>query len=505
MKVIKPIIACLAALSIGLTTPNAGAGAQLDQFVIAVGGDFVSLDPAVSSSASDQEIMALTYSRLTWIDAKSGKALPSLARAWKMSANGKEWTFWLRDEKFQDGSPVTADAVAYSFERIRKVGRATAESLSWLKNVHVVDRRTVRFELGVSFPVLNQLLAVPGFAIVNPAVVHAHEVNNDNGSVWLSEHSAGSGAYRVASWERGQRLILERASGFTGPPVVIFRVIPDAASRRVQLQKGDVDFVGGIGAREAPEWAKISGVTLDVSHVPNTLYYLSLNTTRAPLKDARVRRAIGLAIDYEGLRRDVLGGNAVLINGPIPPGFPGHDRALGVPHRDLAAARKLLAEAGLVAGFNLRYVVGQPGPVSQYVQANLKDAGINAQFQQLASTAFDAARTSGDFDMIYDGFILDYPDPSIIMNLIFPTGAAVNFSRYSNPVVDRLLKEAFAETNPSKRIALYARAQSLIVHDQPIVPLFAPDTIVARRNAVVGFHLNPYQSYVYDLSHVTVR
>jgi len=385
------------------------------------------------------------------------------------------------------------------------IGRATAESLFWLKKVDVVDKQTVRFELNVPFPVLPQLLAVPGFVIVNPAVVRAHESGGDNGSAWLSEHSAGSGPYRIASWDHGQRLVLERAGSGGGPRLVVYQIVPDPASRRVQLQKGDVDVVGAIGAREAPEWAKLAGVALETSHVPNTLFYLTLNTKRKPLTDPRARRAIALAIDYQGLQKDVLGGNAVLLNGPIPPGFPAYDARRPAPHRDLAAAKKLLAEAGVPAGTSLRYVVGQPGPVSQYVQANLHDLGLDARFQQLAPAAMDAARSSGDFDMIYDGFTMDYPDPSIIMNLVFPTGAPVNFSRYSNATVDRLLKEAFVETNVPKRLALYDQAQRIVVDEMPIVPLFAPDTIVARRTAVTGLRLNPYQSYVFDFSRVTKK
>ena len=136
-------------LSAAATPGIANAATPSDELVIAAGSDFVSLDPAVSANSNDQGIMAATYARLTSIEPSSGRAIPQLAHSWEMSSDAMQWTFRLRDEKFVDGSPITAEAVKYSFERIRKVARATAESLFWLKRLVLQIVQIDNLDIGI--------------------------------------------------------------------------------------------------------------------------------------------------------------------------------------------------------------------------------------------------------------------------------------------------------------------------------------------------------------------
>ena len=143
--------------------------------------------------------------------------------------------------------------------------------------------------------------------------------------------------------------------------------MPDAASRREELAQGDIDLLDGIGAAEVEQYRAMSGVSLETSDRSNSLSFLTLNTSHGFLGDVRVRKAIAKSIDYRALRDKVLRGNAVLLNGLIPPGVPGHDPTAPEPGRDLVGARALLAAAGHPGGVDLSMIVGQPGPVAELI------------------------------------------------------------------------------------------------------------------------------------------
>jgi len=481
---------------------------ESDTLVIARAADAVSLDPAISMGSGDGTIINLCYQTLTAIDPRSadGTAVGRLAQSWTNSPDGMTWEFHLRpDAKFNDGTPVTAEAVAYSLKRVLKINRAPAQGLFWMKAVDALDAHTVHFVLNIPFPVLPKILTLTSAAVVNPALVAAHQRSGDEGQAWLSEHCAGSGPYTVKSWQRGQRLSLQRTPNGAGAyfATVAFKVVPDESSRRLQIAKGDVDFIDTIGAATADRYADISGVVLDTIESHNVLTYLTLNTQRPALSDGRVRHAIADSIDYRALREKVLDGHVTLLNGLIPPGVPGYDPSLPEPRRNIGEAKALLAEAGYANGLSLSMVVGQTGPVAEMIQSNLADVGIHVTLQRLAPSALDDARVSGTFDVFYDGWVMDFPDPFIFLNLAFSTpqdGGVGNFSHYRNPAAQQLLNAAMVTADPQKRAALYRQAQTVILKDQPIVMLFAPKTIMARRSTLTHVLINPYQPNYLDIA-----
>jgi peptide/nickel transport system substrate-binding protein len=483
---------------------SSGANKPEDKTItIARTGDNVSLDPAVTVNSGDGTIINLCYDTLTSIDSTSndGRARGDLAQSWSTSSDGLTWIFKLKKGfRFSSGAEVTAQDVVYSFVRVAKIGRAPSQGLFWLKSVTADDPQTVRFALSFPFPALPKILSLTSGAIVDSKAADAHANKGDFAKAWLSENCAGSGPYTVQSWQRGQKLTMVANPYAANKPShfgrVVFKIVPDASSRREQLAKGDVDFVDTISAAEASYYAALPRVALEETNTSNTLNFLTLNTKRAVLQDVRVRRAIAAAIDYEAIRDRLLKGNAIVLNGPIPPGVPGHDPSLPQPTRNVALAKSLLAQAGHRDGIDLSMIVGAPGPVAELVQSNLADAGIRLHLLRLAPSALDSARASGDFDVIYDGWIMDFPDPFIFLNLAFASpsaGGVGNFSGYSNPELDSLLQEAASEADQAKRTALYDQAQKIILRDQPVVLLFSPKTIAAARQSLTGVRLNPYQ------------
>jgi peptide/nickel transport system substrate-binding protein len=471
------------------------------QLVIGRLADPVSLDPAQTVSSSDFAIISLAYQTLTKIDPTSGAAVGDLAQSWAMAPDGMSWSFTLKPgQTFADGSPVDAEAVRFSFERLRKVSKMAGQTLFWLKGVSVVDPLTVRFELNLPFPPLDRALAVPVASIVNPKAVAAQEKNGDGAAAWMAENSAGSGRYVVANWDRGSSVTLKPAAGREAGAFreIVFRVVSNPSSQRSQIEKGDIDVVEQLGAAESQQYGEIQGVKVGETESGMSLSFLTLNTSRPPFDDPRLRHAVAKAIDYEALVRNVLVNRVSPLSSPLPPGVPGHDPAIPFPKRDVAAAKALVDEATGGKGLKANLMVYVPGPVSQLIQANLKDAGIDITLQKTAPAAFDANRASGQFDAIYDNWSLDFPDPFIIMNFAFASKYAEqgpNFSRYKNAEVDKLLDAGFVETDPAKRAELYRQALRLVVADQPLVMLFSPKVLYAHRPERVKMQVNPFQPY----------
>lgn len=495
-------VALLAVIVAGCQ-PSAPPRDRANEVRIAVAADPHALDPAQTASASDGAILDLVYEQLTAIDPTSttGAVVGELAESWAFSADGRVLTFRLRsDAKFDDGTPVTAAAVKASIERLRAIGPRADQGLYWLDAVDAPDDGTVRLSLKQAFPAAPAFLALPAFSVLNPAAIAAHTAGGDGAKAWFTENSAGSGAYRVASWSRGQRLALEANPHASRPPRqfqrVTFLVTPNDSARRLLLEKGDVDYLGGLGAAASRGYDAIPGVKVDVGRSNADLRFLTMNTQRAPLDDVRVRQAVAAAIDYGALREKVLAGRVGELAGYLPPGVPGGKTDRPPLKRDLDRARALLAEAGY-DGRELHLMVSAYGPVAEFLQSQLAEAGFTVKLQRLAPSAIDAQRVSGDFDLFYDGWSMDVPDPVIFFNLAFSSryvGSGVNASRFASPDLDAQLDAAMADTDPARRAALYGTVEDRLIEARPVAMLFSTWPIIAYRDDLVGVRINPYQS-----------
>lgn len=470
---------------------------------IAIAGDPLSLDPAQTANAFDGAILDLAYEQLTAIDANSpnGAVVGELAESWAFSDDGRTLTFRLRpDSKFDDGASVTADAVKASIERLRAVGQRAEQGLYWLGAVDAPDSATVRLTLKQTFPAAPAFLALPAFSVINPAAIAAHTVGGDGAKAWLGEHTAGSGSYRVASWSRGQRLTLEVNPHASHAPRqfqrVTFQITPNDSARRLLLEKGDVDYLAGLGAAASRGFDGIAGVKVVVAQSTADMRFLTMNTQRAPMSDVRLRQAVAAAIDYDALREKVLAGRVGPLAGFLPPGVPGGDPDRSPPKRDLARAKALLAEAGY-DGREVQLMVAAYGPVAEFVQSQLVEAGFKVKLQRLAPSAIDAQRVTGDFDLFYDGWSMDVPDPVLFFNLAFSSryvGSGVNASRFASPELDAELDAAMAETDPVRRAELYRAIEERLIEARPVAMLFSTWPIVAHRSDLAGVRVNPYQS-----------
>ncbi len=225
-----------------------------DTLVIGMSSDLATLDPAVTMDNASWKITYPCYDRLVkykTIDGKSSTEVePMAAESWSVSADGKEWIFKLRkDMKFHDGTPVNAQAVKFSFDRVMKIHKGPADYFPTLKSVEVVDDYTVKFVMEIPFPPFLYTLATNAASIINPAVMK-NEKNGDLASEYLATHTMGSGAYDLKEWNSQQNIKLQAVNEYWGGApalkTILIQFIKDASTQRLQLESGDIDIAENI-------------------------------------------------------------------------------------------------------------------------------------------------------------------------------------------------------------------------------------------------------------------
>lgn len=208
-----------------------------------------------------------------------------------------------RTARFADGTPVDANAVVYSFNRLLAIGEGPADSFPTLAKVEAVDDYTVRFTLSEPFAPFLLTLANNGAAIINPRL-EEYAQGGDLGRGYLAEHTMGSGPYQVERWDKDQQIRLVPNPYYDGPApafrMVVFQVIKDPSARRLQLERGDIDIAEALPLDQLERLRNMPGIRVE-DHPSLRVTYLYLNNRRAPLNDPRVRQAISYAVDYDAI------------------------------------------------------------------------------------------------------------------------------------------------------------------------------------------------------------
>ena len=397
--------------------------------VIGKAGDPDNLDPAVTVTNQSWTATYPAYERLVKFKVENGKGSTEveggIAKSWEPSADGKEWTFKLGDgHTFASGDAVDAKAVKFSFDRLFKINKGPNESFSQVDSVEVVDPMTVRFHLKEPFAPFLATLASDGGSIVDPKVME-HDMNGDMGQAWLSDHSMGSGAYQIESWEKGQQIVMTPNPHWTqNKPYftkVVIKIVKEASARRLQLEKGDLDIAEELPVDQIKAMQGKEGVSI-VDEPSFYVTYLYLNNTKKPLDQEKVRQAISYAVDYKGIIKGIMLDQAVQMRGPIPLGMWGHDDKLMQYSYDPAKAKALLKEAG-VSDVKLSYLYAKTDPtwepIGLVLQQELAAVGIKLELQKLAYPTMREHLNTGDFDIAVGNWTPDYADPSMFMNFWF--------------------------------------------------------------------------------------
>ncbi len=438
---------------------------------------------------------------------KDPKIVPGLAESWEKSDDGLVYTFKLKkDAKFHDGSPVNAEAVKYSYERMLQLGMGAVANFTSIDKIEAVDDTTVRFTLKVPFTqFLPALSSLWGTGVVNPALVKANEKDGDLGQAWLAENDAGSGPYKLTKWDRGQQITMERDPNYWGGwgdkylDTIIVRPIGESTTMRLMLEKGDADLAIGLTPEDADALATTPGVKVP-EYLAGGIIEMRLNTTQKPLDDVRVRQALNYSFDFDQAVEGVMSGHAKRMDSIMAADMPGHYKPSFMYTKDLDKAKQLLTEAGYPDGFPLEYVwisgLERDRRLGEMWQADLKKLGIELTIREMPIATWWEAQASPETapQTFMGGWGNDYADATQQVWAMYYSGNwppnGSNYYFYKNEKVDKLLEAARIEQDPAKRDQMYQDATEIIYTEAPEVWVMQPTERIAMRDNVKGYEYN---------------
>jgi peptide/nickel transport system substrate-binding protein len=529
MRVARPVASIAIGLSLVLaactptgTTPGsspAGTATTKPAETPRKGGTFVGVlgaDPVAGNRNTATDLNTFyawsgVFSALVYVDA-TRTPRPDLAESWTISPDEKTYTFKLRQNaKFHDGKPVTSADVKYTLEEVTSKYNSQARPI--LLNVASIttpDSSTVVFAL--TEPSAVFLLAMAHqFMVVLPK--HLFE-GSDPRTNPVNSKPIGSGPFKFEEWVKGDHITLVRNPDYflSGQPYldkVVFRIIPDAGSRTIAFQKGEVDFLPGqfLAREQATELKNsVPGVYVDDTKGPPGQELMFFNTTKKPLDDVKVRRALVQAIDQKAIVDKAFFGVGAAVS------TSHFEKNLGVFHNpnvkfpafDVAAANKALDDAGYAKGADgTRFaltIAYMPGNDSDRRSAELVRDMLSAAGIKITAQVYDAATigrvvfTEGSFDL-FTGSFTSNNDPQLgsATKYISATIGVVNAngSRYKNPEIDKLYAEGAATTNIDKRKAAYWKAQEILAVDMPTLPLIDYMNVDFYRPEIRGYDTTP--------------
>jgi peptide/nickel transport system substrate-binding protein len=399
------------------------------------------------------------------------KLVPELAASYRQ-IDAPTFEFTLRQGvHFYDGSEMTADDVAFTFDRLTRTGAMGGQTsprkslLGPLDSVSIVDPHTVRFHLAKPWPNLPAYL--PFQEIVSKAFVERV------GTQGMATGEDGTGPFKLAEWRRGDQVVMQRFDGYYGgspevPPVgrarvdrAIFRFIPDNASRVAALLAGEVDIIDQLPI-DAMKQVEANADTRVLTSASTNSFFIDLNNTHPPFDDARVRQAVNYAVDRKLIIDRLLGGLATPLNGlPNPQSF-GFNPHLEPFDYDLAKSRSLLAAAGHADGVDATLDVdNSQKDIGETVATMLTRAGIRAKVQLWERTTLTQvwSKPAGNGrDMMFRSWGDGALDPVGIFVPVLHGGGSGNDSGYANKQVDALLDAAEVEPDEARRSDLYQQA-----------------------------------------------
>ena len=483
--------------------------AAAQELRIGYGAAVTSVDPHFHALTSNSAVHQHIFEALVGQDENLGLR-PGLATSWR-ALDATSWEFRLRPTaRWHDGTPFNAADVAASAARVAWVPNSPGRFTIYTRRIlafEVVDAHTLIMRTDGAHPLLPNQMA--GMMLVPAALREAPTSEFNNGRAAI-----GTGPYRFAGWQPGSRFDLVRNADYDGPAEpwerVSFRLITNTAARVAALRSGDVDVIDQVPTNDVAAMQRDGALRIVATPGVRNIY-LYLDTSREqspgvtdmagnpipnPLRDVRVRRALSLAINREGIVRAVMGGQAVVSGQLLPAGSIGFDPQTRPDPFDPERARRLLAEAGYPNGFQI--VLGGPNDryindeqVLQAVAQGWTRAGLRVRLEAQPASVFFNRSARNELSAGLLGWGTGTGEPDSPLQAVIATAnpargwGAANRSLYSNAAVDALLEQALGTLELRDRAPLYSQAIRIAMSDLAIVPLHHQVNIWAARRGIV--------------------
>jgi peptide/nickel transport system substrate-binding protein len=475
----RPLAMFALALSLALlaAAPALAAGT----FRIAVGVDPDTVDPVQMTTTTVANMIDYVVETLVFLDPE-GKVRPLLAESWTVSPDGTQYTFKLRrGVTFHDGTPLDAQAVKWNLDRLKDPNvRVPIRAPYPIKEVTAVDAATVRVTLQRPSAPFVSALTWTTAGIVSPAAADKHGNEYKN-----LVHPVGTGPYVFKERRKGESLTVTLYERYWGRKphydTVLFRIVPEAATRESLLLAGQVDLIILPPVADIPALQRNPAVKVLLAPSDRTIF-IAINTTR--FTDPRLRQALNYAVDKPAIIQNVLFGAADQMDAPMAPSLFGYCK-VGAYEFNPAKARQLLAEAGVKAGTRIsllhptgRYV--QDKEVAQAIAGYLREVGLEPQLQTMdwptyirtITTPADKGNTTELHFLGWAPAFLDASQQTLqfLSTYAPPGGLATSF--YKNPRVDELWLAADREANPDRRRELYCELSRIVWAEAPWIFLY---------------------------------
>jgi peptide/nickel transport system substrate-binding protein len=483
-----------------------------------------SLDPHKTIMATASSIQTWIYDKLFYMGEDK---LPHglLAESWEVSDDSTVLTVKLREGRnFHDGTPVNAEAVAFTFNRMLDPATAAPakDQVGPLTSVTALDDYTVEFVFEEPYPPFFYSASGSYLGIISPSAVEERGAD-------FGRNPVGSGPFMFQEWRPGQEIVLVRNPDYVnvredrqneGAPYIegiIFKTIPEEGTRIAAMETGEINVLGL--SREAvarfqddPEFNIIRATETA------SFNFVEFNYTRPPFDDPQFRRAMGLAIDKDAILLGAYGGFATVNYNPYPNGNPGYDPAIGEQYGmqyDPEAAAELFEELGWIDsdGDGIREAQGvagvEDGTVAEFtcwtypteikqreceiIQANLNDVGIKINVQLTDFGTMSAEMPKGEFD--FDVMRWTWNEP-VILSLLFRCPGWKQL--FCDEELDELLDAADTEMDPVARVELVKQAQQYILEQAIVIPFTSDWYQTASHNTVNDLRYDATFGLTYD-------
>jgi oligopeptide transport system substrate-binding protein len=494
------------------------AGGKVAQiFRVGNGDEPQDLDPQAVTGEPEHKILAALYDGLVNEDPQDLHPVPGLAKSWEVSADGRTYTFHLREGlKWSNGDPITAEDFVQSYKRML-TPKFAAEYAYLIYNFVVgareyydgkltdfnqvgfkaIDPATLEVKLKNPTPYLLKIIASHySWYGVPVKVIAKFGALDQRRTAWTrAGNLVGSGAFMLKEWLPNQKIVVVRNPNYWDAANVKLDEIQffptqDLAVEERMFRTGQLDMTYELPSGKIDVYRKEHPEQL---HIEPWLavYFYRCNVKRPPLDDKRVRRALALAIDRESLVKNVTRGGqipAYAVSYPGTAGYVPRARLTG----DLAEAKRLLAEAGYPNGkgcppIELLYNTQENHrQLAEAIQAMwLQNLGVEVRLVNQEWKVYLDLQHTHNFQMQRGGWVADYNDPHVFLE-IWETGNGNNDTNWGSPEYDRLLQAALAAENDQQRYEIYQKMDAILVDELPVIPIYYYTRVHAISTRVKG-------------------